>query len=68
VIDLSEVQSGDSSLLGVLASAVQLARRRDGTVRVVTSDDHLRLKIEITGLSQTLDVFPTLADAIEGRS
>jgi anti-sigma B factor antagonist len=68
VVDLSEVTFSDSSLLGALAGAVRTARRHNSVVKVVVSDDRLAQKLKVTGLSQVVRIFPTLPDALEGRS
>ena len=37
-------------------------------VRVVTSDDRLRLKLKITGLDRVFRIYATLPDALRGQS
>ena len=64
IIDLTAVTFADSSLLGVLASAVKLARRFEGSVRLVACDENIISKLRITGLARLLPVLPTLADAL----
>ena len=68
VVDLSEVTFGDSSLFGALVGAAKTARRQSNVVRVVTSDDRLRLKLKITGLDRVFRIYATLPDALEGQS
>jgi anti-sigma B factor antagonist len=68
VVDLSEVTFGDSSLFGALVGAAKMARRQSKVVRVVTSDDRLRLKLKITGLDRVFRIYATLPDALQGQS
>lgn len=68
VVDLSEVTFGDSSLFGSLVGAAKMARRQSKVVRVVISDDRLRLKLKITGLDRVFRVYATLPDALQGQS
>lgn len=64
IVDLTAVTFADSSLLGALVLAVKLARRSNGTVRLVTSDEHLIRKLHLTGLARLFPIFSNLADAL----
>lgn len=66
VVDLSDVTFSDSSLLGALVGTAKMARRHGCKVRVVTSDEWMTRKLDITGLRKVFRVFPTLSDALEG--
>ena len=68
VVDLSEVTFGDSSFFGSLVGAAKMARRQGKVVRLVTSDDRLRLKLKVTGLDRVFRIYATLPDALEGQS
>lgn len=63
VIDLSGVSFLASAGLKLLVAAQQASR---GTrIRVVADDQHTFRPIEMTGLSEQLAVYPTVADALQ---
>jgi anti-sigma B factor antagonist len=64
IIDLTAVTFADSSLLGALALAVKLARRSNGTVRLVSHDEQFISRLRITGMVRLFPIFPDLADAL----
>lgn len=64
IIDLTAVTFTDSSLLGALVLAAKLAHRSNGSVRLVTSDEHFISKLRITGLFRVFPIFSNLTDAL----
>lgn len=65
IVDLSGASYLDSTGLGVLLSA---SRQLPGAVAVVSPRPRITRLFEATGLSQTLNVYPTLADAVRSMT
>lgn len=63
IVDLSNVGFIDSSGLGVLVSALRRARERDGSVRVVCTQENILKIFRITGLDKVFPIFSDIADA-----
>ncbi len=61
VVDLSPVQFLDSSGLGALVWGLKRARARGGCLQLVLHEPRVRRMFELTGLSRTFEIFPTLA-------
>jgi anti-sigma B factor antagonist len=59
-IDLSAVTFVDSSVLGVLVSALERARKRDGDVVLVGAAGSPLRVLEITGLDRAFTVVPAV--------
>jgi anti-sigma B factor antagonist len=57
VVDLSGVTFVDSMTLGVLLGAVKRLRQRDGQMRIVVDDPHVRRVFEITLLDRVFDLY-----------
>ena len=64
IIDLTAVTFADSSLLGSLALAIKVARKTNGSVRLVSRDERLISKLKITGMARLFPLFPALPDAL----
>jgi len=64
VVDLSETSFIDSTALSVLVQGAKRLEGRGRALLVVTSDQHTRRMIEVTGLSPRLRPYPTLQDAL----
>jgi anti-sigma B factor antagonist len=65
VLDMSAVQSVDSSGLSVLVSAAQAARKADGDVVLLGLSGAVRSLIELTRLHHVFDIFTELNAAID---
>ena len=61
-IDLSDVSFVDSSVLGVLVSALERARHRDGDVVLVGASGSPLRVFEITGLDRVFDISGVVAE------
>ncbi len=64
VLDLSGVQFIDSTALGVLVGALQLAQANGGVLHLVVSDPFLLKIFRITGFDGMFSMFPRLEDAL----
>ena len=63
VVDLSAVTFIDSTGLGVLIGALSRSDDAGGTLRIVVDDARVLKVFEITGLTETFSIHPTLAEA-----
>jgi anti-sigma B factor antagonist len=64
VIDLSGVDSVDSSGLGVLVGTLKLARRAGGDLRITGASQRLTTTIQRLSLDQLLRHHPNVQDAV----
>ena len=64
VVDLSHVSFIDASLLDVLVVMHVRLLRRGGSLAIVCDRSEVYRLLELTGLSETLDVFPTREEAL----
>ena len=65
ILDMTATQLCDSAGLSVLIRCHRRAVAQGGSIRVVTSAPQLRRMMDVTGLDQLLQHFPTLEDALE---
>lgn len=65
IIDLTDVESCDSTGLSALLVANRLVHANDGDVCLVTSSEKVLSLIRITQLNKVLSVFDTLTDALQ---
>ncbi len=63
VVDLLGVPFLDSTALGVLVGAAKRAREQGGSLRIVLTEPRVAKVFEITGLTETLPMFPTVEEA-----
>lgn len=63
VVDLSRVESTDSSGLAVLIDALKAARRHGGDLRIALANERVRASLELTNLSQVLKSYDTADEA-----
>jgi anti-sigma B factor antagonist len=68
ILDLSEVSFLGSSGLQVLAQAQETARAATVSLRLVCCSHAVLRPIEVTGLAYSLDIRPTLADAVTNKA
>ncbi len=66
IVDMERVTYIDSCGLGVLISALKALAERNGSVRVVVVQEHLKRLLSITGLDRLLSVHETRKEAKEG--
>ncbi len=68
IVDLSDVTFLDSTGLSVLVATWKRLADDDshGTFRLVVSRPTIKRVLEVTGLAQVFEVFPTLEEAIKG--
>jgi anti-sigma B factor antagonist len=64
VLDLSEVQFIDSTALGVLVGALQLAQYNNGEFRLVVNDPFLLKIFHITGFDGIFSISAQVEDAL----
>jgi anti-sigma B factor antagonist len=64
VVDMASVEFMDSSGLGVLIGALKRARANSGTLVLAAVQERVMRRLLITGVTQVLRVFETLAEAI----
>lgn len=64
VLDLSAVQFIDSTALGVLVGALQLAQANGGDFRFVVNDPFVLKIFRITGFDGVFSIHPQLEDAL----
>jgi anti-sigma B factor antagonist len=62
VVDLTDAAFMDSTALGVLIGALKRLRVRDGALAVASEQPTILRILEVTGMDQVLDLYPT-ADA-----
>jgi anti-sigma B factor antagonist len=68
LLDLDGVEFLDSMGLGVIVGAVKRARSHDGELVLVCTRDRLLHLLELTGLTQVLQVAASQSDVIEGEA
>ncbi len=68
IVDLSEVTFLDSTGLSVLVATWKRLKDDDGAndFRLVVSRPTIQRVLEVTGLAQVFEVFPTLEEATQG--
>ncbi len=66
IIDLSAVERADASGLAVLVAGGRRARLLGGSLRLAAPSPEVAAVLAVTGMSQNLDVFPTLGAAMAG--
>lgn len=64
VVDLLEVPFLDSTALGVLVGAAKRLREQSGWLRIVLTEPRVAKVFEITGLTETLPIYPTVDQAV----
>jgi anti-sigma B factor antagonist len=64
VVDLSRVRFLDSTGLGVLVGRLKLTRSRDGSLRLVATEEKVLKVFAITGLDKVFEIYPTLEEAL----
>jgi anti-sigma B factor antagonist len=64
VVDLLGVPFLDSTALGVLVGAAKRLRENGGSLRIVLTEPRVAKVFEITGLTETLPISPTVDEAI----
>ena len=67
IIDLSAVEHADASGLAVLVAGGRRARLLGGSLRLAAPSPEVAAVLAVTGMSQNLDVFPTLRAAMAGQ-
>ncbi len=67
IIDLSAVERADASGLAVLVAGGRRARLLGGSLRLAAPSPEVAAALAVTGMSQHLDVFPTLRAAMAGQ-
>jgi anti-sigma B factor antagonist len=67
VIDLTDVIFLSSAALKLLIEAHRLAEPTDTLMRVVADTDAAIRPMRMTGVDQTLDLYPSVTEAISGR-
>jgi anti-anti-sigma factor len=64
VVDLSQVDSMDSSGLGALISGLKAARLASGDLRIACANPSVLMVLELTRLDQVLHPYPSLGLAL----
>jgi anti-sigma B factor antagonist len=64
IVDLRQVTSMDSAALGVLLVGAKRARRRNGCLDLVCTDQTVRGILETTGLDRIFGIYRSLDDAL----
>ncbi|MBA3488182.1 MAG: STAS domain-containing protein [Longispora sp.] len=67
VVDLARVEFLDSTGLGVLVGALKRAKASNGTFALVCDQPRLLKIFRITGLERVFDLYPTVADVVNGE-
>ncbi|MCB0732425.1 MAG: STAS domain-containing protein, partial [Ignavibacteriae bacterium] len=65
VIDLSECEFVDSTVLGVLVSSLKKAMSRNGDVRIVWGDNTESSMFYITRMDKVFKLYDNLEDAVQ---
>lgn len=65
VLDMSRVHFIDSTALGVLVSALQRSRAKDGDLLLVMDDPYLMKIFRITGFDTLFAIFPGVEQALD---
>lgn len=63
VVDLAEVESIDSSVLGALLVGLKAAKRAGGDLRIADPSKQVATVLELTHLEQVLPAYPSAEDA-----
>ena len=63
VLDLTDVDSIDSAVLGSMISGVKLARQADGDLRIVGPSPHVAEVLRLTQMGRVLKVYPSVGEA-----
>lgn len=63
ILDLSQIDFIDSSALGVILGSWKLMHAQDGVLTVVTTAPHITKLFEITALTLTIGLYPSVAEA-----
>lgn len=63
VLDLTDVDSIDSAVLGSMISGVKLARQADGDLRIVGPSPHVAEVLRLTQLRRVLKTYPSVGEA-----
>ena len=64
VVDVSQLDTIDACLLGMLADAARIRRDSGRRVAVVVADENLARLLHLTALDQVLDVCGSMADVV----
>ena len=64
IVDMSRVEFADSSMLGALVSALKMATRKRGDVKVVGLKPPVRAIFELTRLYRVFEIFEAEQDAL----
>lgn len=64
VVDMGSVDFLDSTGLGVLVGGLKRVKARDGSLKLVVSQDKLLKIFEITGLTKVFPIFGSLDEAV----
>ena len=64
ILDLGGVSFIDSSGLGSIIVGLRLARRAGGDIRIASPPPQFTRLLELTSLSRTLPVYPSVEDAL----
>jgi len=67
IIDLSAVERADASGLAVLVGSGHRARLLGGSLRLAAPSPEVARVLSATGITQHLDIFPTVRAAITGQ-
>ena len=65
IVDLDDTESIDSAGVEILLDAQVSMRRRQGDIKIVTSNHVNRKILEITRLDRHMDVFDNVIDAVK---
>ena len=66
ILDLSVIEFLDSSALGVILNGWKLMQAQDAVLAVVSSQPRITKIFEITALNLSIQIFPSLEDAVDG--
>lgn len=64
VVDFEEVEFLDSTGLGVLVGGLKRVRLRDGSLRIVCTQERLLKVFRITGLTKVFAIHDSVAEAV----
>jgi anti-sigma B factor antagonist len=64
VVDLTDAAFMDSTALGVLIGALKRMRVRNGALAVASEQPTILRILDVTGMDQVLDLYPTADDAL----
>lgn len=65
VVDLSNVEFIDSSILGVLVSGLKWATNKDGDLKIVGLQAPVRAMFELTRMYKVFEIYDTLEDSLQ---